>query len=132
MKWYLEALRRYLDFKSRSTRTEFWMFTLFNLLFYIAAAILDITLGLWDQEFGVCLFTGLYCVFILLPNVSVAVRRLHDVGLTGWLYLLVFVPIAGPFIILGIACVAGKPGTNKYGPNPKEAQQEEDEGSISV
>ena len=144
MKWYLKVMRNYSQFNGRARRKEYWMFTLFNTLFYILAATIDGALGL---VFGLSI---IYYLVVLIPSLSVAVRRLHDVGKSGWFLLLGVVPsfIGGSLLIIfpanvGVATVAGglmgimsiifgiwifilfcsnsKPGENKYGPNPKES-----------
>lgn len=52
MQWYLKCLKQYADFKGRARRKEYWMFTLFNIIFSIAASILDNLFGIADPELG--------------------------------------------------------------------------------
>ena len=92
MKWFLKALRQYADFKGRARRKEFWMYTLFVIIFGIVAIILDNVLGLTiaDLPYGVlCISFGLA---LFIPSWAVLVRRLHDVGKSGWWCLIVFIP----------------------------------------
>jgi uncharacterized membrane protein YhaH (DUF805 family) len=114
MNWYLTVLKKYAVFNGRARRKEYWMFVLFNLIFAIAAGILDRAIGI--------VFIGLlYGLAVLLPGLAVAVRRMHDVGRSGWELLIVLIPIAGPIIVLINLCRDSNPGENKYGANPKES-----------
>jgi uncharacterized membrane protein YhaH (DUF805 family) len=114
MNWYLTVLKKYAVFDGRARRKEYWMFVLFNLIFTIAAAILDHVIGI--------VFIGiLYGLAVLLPGLAVAVRRMHDVGRSGWELLIVLIPIAGPIIVLINLCRDSTPGENIYGANPKES-----------
>ena len=56
---------------------------------------------------------------LFIPGITVAVRRLHDTGRTGWWLLLSFVPFFGPIILLIFYLIDSDPGDNEYGPNPK-------------
>lgn len=60
---------------------------------------------------------------MLLPSLAVGVRRLHDIGRTGWWLLIAFVPIIGTLVLLVFAVQDSEPGTNAYGPNPKAPHQ---------
>lgn len=120
MNWYVKALRNYVGFSGRSRRKEYWMFVLFNIIFSIAAAILDNITGLAIPEVGYGPIYGLYALAVLLPGLAVAVRRLHDVGKSGWFLLIALIPIIGAIWLLVLFCTDGQPGVNKYGPNPKE------------
>ena len=115
MKWYLKVMKNYTEFNGRARRKEYWMFTLFNMLFYILAAFIDGVLGL---VFG---FSIIYSLVVLIPGLSVAVRRLHDVGKSGWFLLISLIPIIGGIWLLVLMCSDGKAGDNLYGPNPKES-----------
>ena len=129
MKWYLKVLKQYADFSGRARRTEYWMFTLFNIVFTIVAMGIDVGLGLtfkFTDAYGdpVPMFYGyvyaLYALFVLLPGIAVSVRRLHDVGKTGWMLLIALIPIVGAIWLLVLMCTDSQSGPNKYGENPKE------------
>lgn len=96
------------------------MFVLFNILFSIAAGVLDGALGLADPSTGYGPIAGLYTLAVLLPALAVAARRLHDTGRSGWLLLLALIPLIGAIILIVFHAQDSKPGPNKYGPNPKE------------
>jgi len=120
MEWYAAAFRKYAVFKGRARRKEYWMFVLFNLIFTFLAAFLDNICGTTfeDEGFGAC--STAYALFALLPSIAVTVRRLHDIGKSGWWLLIQLIPIIGNIWLLVLMTLDGTPGRNKYGPNPKE------------
>ena len=120
MKWYLQVLRKYADFKGRARRKEYWMFVLFKFIFSIVAMILDNILGTAMEGVGYGLFYILYALAVFIPSLAVSVRRLHDVGKSGWMLLVGLIPIIGAIWLLVLMVTDSKPGENKYGPNPKE------------
>jgi len=117
MNWYVKVLKQYADFSGRARRTEYWMFTLFNLIFLIVAMILDNVLGLTLGTFGV--FYALYALAVIIPSIAVVVRRLHDVGKSGWWYFIVLIPLAGAIWLLVLLVIDSEAGDNAYGVNPK-------------
>ena len=120
MNWYLKVIKNYAGFSGRARRKEYWMFFLFNMLFLIAAMIIDNVLGTTVGRLPYGLFYFLYALAVLLPGLAVAVRRLHDVGKSGWFMLIGLIPIVGAIWLLVLCCTEGNPGTNEYGANPKE------------
>jgi len=113
MNWYTLVLTKYAVFDGRARRTEYWMFTLFNVLIMIA-------LFLVDKVIGHRILYSLYSLAVLLPSIGVSIRRLHDTGRSGWWLLLAFVPIAN-IVLLVFMCMDSQPGGNEYGANPKGA-----------
>lgn len=114
MNWYLEVLRKYAVFSGRARRKEYWMFFLFNII--IAAAI-GFVLGFIGAIIGIgtALSTpvsGLYSLATIIPSIAVGVRRMHDIGRSGWWILFPLVNIV--FLFLD-----SEPSENQYGPNPK-------------
>lgn len=120
MNWYLKVLRQYADFSGRARRKEYWMFVLFNVIFAITAMILDNILGLAVEGFGYGPLYGLYAIAVLIPGLAVAVRRLHDIGKSGWMILVALIPLIGGIWLLVLLMTDSNPGENQYGPNPKE------------
>ncbi len=80
MNWYLQVLKKYAEFSGRARRTEYWMFALFNLIFFLAAVVIDNIAGTTIGGLPYGLFYFLYALAVLIPGLAVAVRRLHDVG----------------------------------------------------
>jgi uncharacterized membrane protein YhaH (DUF805 family) len=120
MNWYLKVLKQYADFNGRARRKEYWMFALFNFIFTIVAIILDYALDLTAGElpYGVIYF--LYTLAVFIPSLAVVVRRLHDVGKSGWMILIPLIPLIGSIWLFILLVTDSKPGENQYGQNPKE------------
>jgi uncharacterized membrane protein YhaH (DUF805 family) len=57
---------------------------------------------------------------MIIPSISVSVRRLHDTSRSGWWLLIGLIPLIGAIVLLVFVCLDSTPGTNTYGPNPKE------------
>jgi uncharacterized membrane protein YhaH (DUF805 family) len=106
------CLSKYVEFSGRAPRSEFWFWYLFQVLVAIAALIVDGVLGT-----GGLLYMG--AVFgLFLPGLAVTVRRLHDIGKSGWFYLFILIPLVGPILLLVWFCQDSDGGDNQYGPNP--------------
>ena len=125
MKWYLKVLKQYTDFDGRARRKEYWMFTLFNVIFIFLTQTIDNLIGVTFDIYGIPLGFGyiylLYTLALFIPSLAVVVRRLHDVGKSGWMYLLIFIPLIGFIWLFVLAVTNGNKGENKYGKDPKEA-----------
>ena len=106
MNEYLAVLKKYAVFDGRAGRREFWLFFLVNLV--VAAILGRLSSGLQN----------LYTLAVLLPNIGVGIRRLHDTDRSGWWMLLGFVPVVGWIVIIVFAIQKGTAGSNKYGPVP--------------
>jgi uncharacterized membrane protein YhaH (DUF805 family) len=121
MNWYLQVLKKYGQFSGRARRQEFWMFFLFNWIFIIVAIIIDNIAGTTIEDFfPYGLFYFLYVIPIIIPGLAVTVRRLHDVGKSGWFYFIILIPLVGAIWLLILFCTEGVAGLNEYGDNPKE------------
>ncbi|WP_149276934.1 DUF805 domain-containing protein [Pareuzebyella sediminis] len=112
MKWYLKVLQKYANFEGRSRRREYWMYFIFNVLISYGLQILAVAT---DTPVLMFLFV-VYALGLLIPSLAVGVRRMHDVGKSGW-YLLV------PFYNLILACTEGDHLDNQYGRNPKALEE---------
>ncbi|MFD0481309.1 DUF805 domain-containing protein [Kineococcus sp. GCM10028916] len=130
------CLRKYVDFKGRARRSEYWFWTLAQGLVLLAvyAVLIAVTvatgaLGSVDDS-GVATAGGgivsglvglvffVVALGLFLPSLAVTVRRLHDTGRSGWWYLISLAPFGG--IVLLVFCVMDStPGPNQFGPNPK-------------
>ena len=119
MNWWLAAMKKYVDFSGRARRKEYWMFALFNFIFAIVAIILDNIFGTAIENVGYGIFYSLFALAVFLPSLAVLVRRLHDVGKSGWFILIGLIPIIGGIWLLILMVTDGQPGENKYGANPK-------------
>ncbi|MDR0799432.1 MAG: DUF805 domain-containing protein [Dysgonamonadaceae bacterium] len=119
MNWYLKVLKQYVDFKGRARRKEFWMFALFNVIFACVAFGLDKLCHTTAANGSGGMFSSLYSLAVFIPGLAVAVRRLHDVGKSGWMYFIALIPIVGWIWILVLFVTNSQPGENQWGPNPK-------------
>ena len=129
MEIYLKVLKdNYVNFNGRARRKEFWMFQLFLIIITTTCIVLDNILGtVVAMDFGpfgliVLPFGWLYflCgIFHFLPSLSLVVRRLHDVGKSGWWYLIGLITIIGGVILIVFFCSEGDKNENKWGLNPK-------------
>lgn len=120
MQWYIKVLKNYAKFEGRARRTEFWMFSLINF------GISTISSFIWymsQNGSGTANFLGLiftlYGLAVIIPGIAVTVRRLHDIGKSGWWFFIVLVPFIGWVWMLWLLFTDSQPGNNQYGPNPK-------------
>lgn len=119
MNWYLAVLKKYATFSGRARRKEFWMYSLFNTIFIVLLMIADGLLGFISRSTGLGILSTLYILSTLLPSIALTVRRLHDIGRSGWWHLIVLVPIVGPIVLIVFSCLDSQAGENQFGPNPK-------------
>jgi uncharacterized membrane protein YhaH (DUF805 family) len=118
MSWYLEVLKKYAVFNGRARRKEYWMFCLFNMIISIA---LGVVAGLIGMVAGINLsfLTAIYSLAVLIPCITVSVRRLHDTNRSGWWLLIILVPFIGLIALLVFTIQDSHSGENQYGANPK-------------
>ena len=129
MKWYLKVMKQYADFGGRARRKEFWMFLLFNVIFLYLAMIIDSVLGITvGEDFSYGWFFLFYCLSTFLPGLAVQVRRLHDVGKSGWNLFLALIPLVGIIIQIIWFLTDSHAGENKWGSNPKEQLEQKEHG----
>ena len=100
----------YANFAGRATRSEYWYWVLFQVIVSIAASVLD------SMVWGVGALNALVGLGLLLPSLAVGVRRLHDLGKSGWTFLWGLIPILGGLYLLYLAVQPSQPGDNAYGP----------------
>ena len=103
MEWYLKVMRdNYANFKGRARRKEYWMFVLVYVIILIACMVLDNVLGtvfmmdagpLGEISMGYGWLYSICSLVHFIPGLGLVVRRLHDVGKSGWFYLLILFPI---------------------------------------
>ena len=105
------VLGKYADFDGRARRSEFWWW-------FLAVVVVDVVLNvLRIPVLGI-----LFGLAIIVPNLAVGCRRLHDTGKSGWLQLVGLIPIVGWILLIVWFAAEGTPGPNQYGPNPKEGE----------
>lgn len=121
MNLVLECLKKYVVWKGRAQRAEYWVFFLYLLIGSILLSVIDVATGTFDQASGQGLLSGLFSLAMFLPSLSAFVRRLHDTGRSGWWFWLLLVPLVGPIVLLVFLCQDSEAGRNDYGPSPKQA-----------
>jgi uncharacterized membrane protein YhaH (DUF805 family) len=143
----LQAFRRYADFSGRSTRTEFWLFIIFQWLVYFGLVLVALGLGFSVVDFtdgnapvsdaaaagvfgGFMLFIILGLLFFLgtlIPNLAVAARRMQDQDLPGWIGIILVVGgmvFTFPYLIMAVfGFISGTSGPNQFGPDPRADNQ---------
>lgn len=123
MNWYLKAIKdNYANFQGRARRQEFWMFYLFHIIFIFVFAFLGGMMSAGTDSGIPFILIGVYFLATLIPYIALAVRRLHDTGKSGWYFLLTLIPYVGGIIMIVFMAQNGDVGTNKYGPDPKNPE----------
>jgi len=106
------VLTQYVTFSGRARRSEYWWF-------YLAYVIASFAAGIIDAVIRTSVFAIIVGLGLLLPTLAVGVRRLHDIGKSGWWLLIGLIPLVGGIVLLVFACRDSQPGTNQWGPSPK-------------
>ena len=129
MEWYLKAVRdNYANFSGRARRKEYWMFTLVYAIILIACTVVDNVLGtvfmmdagpLGEISIGYGWVYTICALVHFIPGIALVVRRLHDLGKSGWFYLIILIPLIGALVLLVFFCFEGQKQENKWGPDPK-------------
>lgn len=114
--WYVKVLKQYSDFSGRARRREYWMFVLANFIVCIVLGIISAIL----PKIGAAI-QGLYSLAVLIPTLAVSVRRLHDIGKSGWWFLISLIPLVGQIWLIVLLCKDSDYNANQWGQNPKIA-----------
>ena len=138
--YWLECFtKHYADFSGRARRSEYWGTVLFNgliqaglsIILSIVATILFSSIEINGEVTFSPLFFLLhnipiyiYLLIWFLPGLAVSVRRLHDIGKSGWNLLWILLPIVGAIMLIYWYCQDSQPEENKWGANPKLANPE--------
>ena len=111
----------YADTRGRAPRSAFWWWLLFANLAIVAAAMVTLAFlaagvtapGAVDE--GLLWPVWLVGLGLLVPTVTLAVRRLHDSGHSAWWLLVALIPVLGTVVLLAGSATSGTPGPNHYG-----------------
>ena len=122
---FIDILKNhYFDLEGRARRKEFWMFLLWYFIFYIPIYIIAIVLTyITEVAYILPIVVGIFCLAFIAPSFSLVIRRLHDIGKSGWYWLVGLIPFIGGIILLVWYCTEGTIGPNEYGPDPKAAER---------
>ena len=127
------CFRKYAVFQGRAPRSEFWWWALLQTV--IGVAFLSLSMPYYTQcavqllNFGtlppenvsqtvVDRLSDFIDVAMLLPTFAVMVRRLHDIGKSGWWSIFGLVPVAGQILLVAWNCRHGTSGPNRFGADP--------------
>lgn len=134
MNWMILPYRRYFQFTGRSRRREYWAFVLFQIVVGVAIGAIfghtTVTSGSFGSIGGFTnavtdisttggMVSSAFNLVSLIPGLAVSIRRLHDQDRSGWLLLLVLIPVLGWFALLVLMLLDGTHGANRYGADPK-------------
>jgi uncharacterized membrane protein YhaH (DUF805 family) len=126
MNYFLTVLKKYAVFNGRAQRKEFWYFALIDwligfLIIYIGVGRFT---GNWAAPFSwyligpfmptspVTIFFWVYILALTVPRLAVLVRRMHDVGHSGWYLFIVLIPVYGPVRLLILLASGSQHGEN--------------------
>lgn len=117
---------KYATFSGRARRKEYWGYILFWTIALFAVCFAGLiadgaagNLDGGDVPLLTMVASGLFMLATFLPGLTITVRRIHDLGLSGWFYLLVFIPSIGALIILVMTLIPGRKQENRWGPVPE-------------
>jgi uncharacterized membrane protein YhaH (DUF805 family) len=112
MEYFIDAFKKYAEFSGRASRKQYWMFILIFTVIYLVLAAIDAFLGMF-------VLAAIFNLALLIPSLSIAARRLHDTGRSGWWQLIIFLPLIGVIVLL-VFLVQDSHADNEYGANPKQ------------
>lgn len=115
------GLKNYVNFEGRATASEYWWFTLFHMIAIILPFVLALIAGLSSNALGwlavILVILGFLTMLgLIIPQLSVLARRLHDSDRSAMWILIGFIPTLGAIVLIVFACMPSTPGDNRYGP----------------
>lgn len=125
MKEYLAFWKNCINFSDRTSVRGYWVATLMHFIVYIAVFFILVTLAVILDYVsdsipgilgGLYVYIGvIYLTVAIIPNLSLSVRRLHDINKSGWWLLISFIPLVGSIILLVWFCFGSVDKGNRYG-----------------
>lgn len=128
---YVSAMKKYVRFSGRAPRKEYWMFILIYMIGVFILSFVDGALFGYTSEtvssgsgfsarvnLDSPIFSGIFVIAHFLPGLAAAIRRMHDIGRSGWWILISLVPFIGVFIMIYWLAKRSEAGTNRFGDNP--------------
>ncbi|MBX9837348.1 MAG: DUF805 domain-containing protein [Silvanigrellaceae bacterium] len=110
------ALKNHINFRGRASRSEFWYFIIFDFsVLFLFGFIHKFIYGNSDELDFLKILMSIIFVALILPSISVTVRRLHDINKSGWWIFIQIIPLIGAFIIYTMCALPSTNGPNKYG-----------------
>jgi uncharacterized membrane protein YhaH (DUF805 family) len=116
--WAMRPLQHYADFSGRAPRAEYWWYTFAMVVAGMVIGIVEGMLGMGGTVGPYGLLSVVFGLALIIPNIAVGVRRLHDTNRSGWWLLIGLIPLIGAIVLLVFFVSAGTAGSNDYGPDP--------------
>jgi uncharacterized membrane protein YhaH (DUF805 family) len=131
--WKKVFIDNYANFNGRARRSEYWYFTLVNLLILIPLFIISTVFAESEMFLGAAPFIlmAFTMLALIIPSIAVTVRRLHDTNKSGWFYVMTLVPLLS-IVIFIFTLLDGDNGTNDYGKDPKNPYNNEEFNQIGT
>jgi uncharacterized membrane protein YhaH (DUF805 family) len=136
--YFLDVItKRYFQFSGRASRSEFWYFMLFSIIFSLLITMIGESLGLLYmislelpmvnevgelhnviQDIPINILQTAFSLLFMFPSMAVSVRRLHDIGKTAWWLLIAIIPLLGVLVLLAFHVMGSQESENKHGVSP--------------
>ncbi|HIM94620.1 MAG TPA: DUF805 domain-containing protein [Campylobacterales bacterium] len=133
--YFLDVVtKKHFQFSGRATRSEFWYFVLFSMILSFTISFIGQMLGIFYmvsfdmpsvsetgeisnivQNIPINILQMVFGLLMFFPSLAVGVRRLHDIGKSGWWYLIVLIPFIGILVLLAFFVMGSQEGDNYYG-----------------
>lgn len=108
--YFVDYLKNnYKEFDGRVSRRQYWMFALFSSL---VSFIIGLIAGIIPI---LSILSLLYVLALIVPSIGLGIRRLHDIGLSGWFFLIALIPYLGGIALVLLFCIPGNDKANEYG-----------------
>lgn len=108
--WFVKGLKNYANFSGRARRKEYWFFILVQFGILMIASVIDTVI--FEEPSVLYMLAALALV---IPSLAVSIRRLHDIGKSGWWYLIILVPLIGAILLIVWFATETKSETNQWG-----------------
>lgn len=122
--WKKAIVDNYVNFSGRASRSEYWYFVLLNFIISMVFNIITFVLasnGVSDGLTVVQVLSWLVSLALFLPGLGVSVRRLHDIGKSGWWLFIILIPCCiGLIWLVILMCKGSEMNENEYGPVPED------------
>lgn len=110
-------------FTGRASRSEYWFMALWLFLINMGVSFVTTFLSFLIADMGgnpapIMILSWIISLLIAIPNICLVVRRLHDIGYSGWWWWIGLVPLAGWIVLLVFTTLPSEPRSNRYGPVP--------------
>ena len=115
MIWYARVFRKYFTFSGRSSKLEYMMFNMFNLLVIAILLLIDFIISLLVTALPYGIVTAIYLLVLIIPFLSATTRRMHDSGKGRWQFIFLFIPVIGIIWIVDLILIDGEPYRNMHG-----------------